>query len=120
MQRPFLNDNRILNDNRTPARIQVECRAGGPSFSAESLNISRGGVFLQTESLLPAGHTLQLIFSLPEGPRVSAHGRVAWTRPPGDPQGPAGMGIQFESIAPEILRVIEAILEKEAGTGRPA
>ena len=112
MQRPF------KNDNRTPVRIQVECRAGGPSFSAQSLNISRGGVFLQTESLLPAGRTLQLVFSLPDGPRVSAHGRVAWTRPPGDPQGPAGMGIQFESIAPEILRVIEEILEKEPTSGK--
>ena len=114
MQRPF------QNDNRAPVRIQVECRAGGPSFSAESLNISRGGVFLQTDYLLPAGRTLQLVFSLPDGPRVSAHGRVAWTRPPGDPQGPAGLGIQFERIAPEILRVIEGILEKEASTGKPA
>ena len=114
MQRPF------QNDNRTPVRTQVECRAGGPSFSAESLNISRGGVFLQTDYLLPAGSTLQLIFSLPDGPRISAHGRVAWTRPPGDPQGPAGLGIQFESITPEILRVIEGILEKEASTAKPA
>jgi hypothetical protein len=30
------------------------------------------------------------------------------------------MGIQFESIAPEIIRVIEEILEKEPTSGRRA
>jgi uncharacterized protein (TIGR02266 family) len=98
-------------DDRAPVRIQVECRGTGPFFSAESLNVSRGGVFLQTEYLLPPGRTVQLRFCLPDGPRISTRGRVIWTREPGDPHGPAGMGIQFETLAPEVLRALEDLIQ---------
>lgn len=98
-------------DDRAPVRIQVECRGTGPFFSGESLNVSRGGVFLQTEYLLPPGRTVQLSFCLPDGPRISTRGRVIWTRGPGDPRGPAGMGIQFETLSPEVLRSLESLMQ---------
>ena len=107
-------------DDRAPVQIQIEYGGEGPFFSAQSLNISRGGVFLQTEYLLPPGRAVQLNFQLPAGPRVSARGRVIWTRPTGDPRGPAGMGIQFEALAPEALRAIENLLGNGAGRDSPA
>lgn len=113
-------DGTIQKDNRAPVRIQIEYGGGGPFFSAQSLNISRGGVFLQTEYLLPPGRAVQLTFNLPDGPRVSAQGRVVWTRASGDPRGPAGMGIQFETLAPEVLHVIEDLLRKRGNGGTPS
>ncbi|HEU5395242.1 MAG TPA: TIGR02266 family protein [Candidatus Methylomirabilis sp.] len=107
-------------DDRAPVQIQIEYGGEGPFFSAQSLNISRGGVFLQTEFLLPPGRAVQLNFQLPAGPRVSARGRVIWTRSPGDPRGPAGMGIQFETLPPEALRAIEGLLGNGAGRQSPA
>lgn len=110
----------MQKDDRAPVRIQIECRGTGPFFSARSLNISRGGVFLQTEYLLTPGRPVQLNFCLPDGPRISARGRVVWTRGPGDPRGPAGMGIQFETLAPEVLRVLENLIQssqKDNGAG---
>lgn len=98
-------------DERAPVRIQVECRGNGPFFSAESLNVSRGGVFLQTEYLLTPGRAVQLSFCLPDGPRISARGRVVWTRASGDPRGPAGMGIQFDTLAPEVLQALENLIQ---------
>jgi uncharacterized protein (TIGR02266 family) len=110
-------DGKTQKDNRAPVRIQIEYGDGGPFFSAQSLNISRGGVFLQTEYLLAPGRAVLLNFNLPEGPRVSTRGQVIWTRTPGDPRGPAGMGIQFETLPPEALRVIEDLLQKSQKKG---
>lgn len=104
-------DGPTQKDDRAPVRIQVECRSAGPFFSAHSVNISRGGVFLQTEYLLPPGRTVQLSFCLPDGPRISTRGRVIWTRGPGDPRGPAGMGIQFDTLGPEVLRALEDLIQ---------
>lgn len=104
-------DGPTQKDDRAPVRIQVECRGAGPFFSGQSLNVSRGGVFLQTEYLLPPGRTVQLSFSLPDGPRISTRGRVIWTRGPGDPRGPSGMGIQFETLGPEVLRALEELIQ---------
>jgi len=112
-------DGPVQKDKRAPVRIQIEYGGGGPFFSAQSLNISRGGVFLQTEYLLTPGRAVLLNFNLPDGPRVSARGHVIWTRAPGDPRGPAGMGIQFETLAPEVLRVIEDLLQGAPKGGAP-
>ena len=110
----------VQNDNRAPVRIQIEYGSGGPFFSAQSLNLSRGGVFLQTEFLLPPGRGVQLIFNIPAKPRLSVLGRVVWTRGPGDPRGPAGIGIQFETVAPEVLQVIEELLQDHNRTKAPS
>ena len=110
----------IQDDKRAPVRIQIEYGSGEPFFSAQSLNLSRGGVFLQTEFLLPPGRAVQLIFNIPAKPRLSVVGRVVWTRGAGDPRGPAGIGIQFETVAPEVLRVIEDLLQDQNRTKAPA
>lgn len=113
-------DRTVQKDNRAPVRIQIEYGGGGPFFSAQSLNLSRGGVFLQTEFLLPPGRAVQLIFNIPAKPRLSILGRVVWTRSPGDPRGAAGIGIQFETVAPEALRVIEELFQNHNRTSAPS
>lgn len=64
-----------------------------------TVNLSSGGMFLETESPFPPGEVLMLRFSLPEqGVAMSCRARVSWINPPAsplDPELPAGMGLHF-------------------------
>lgn len=81
-----------------------------------SVNISSGGVFLETVRILPVDTMLIVKFKLPHtDPIITCNARVAWTN---EPEGlskfnlPPGMGLQFLDLPPENLRVIRDFLNK--------
>ena len=92
--------------------------SGEPCFhsSQESVaNLSYGGAFVETPEILPLGRRLLVELELPEGKRVEAIGRVAWTRARVTPQGiapGAGFGIEFVGAAPEHFEQLEAFLRR--------
>lgn len=66
--------------------------------------LGEGGIFVETDSPLPAGAPLRLRFRLPGSERIhEVEGRVTWIREPeagGDDTRPPGMGIRFtDSVA---------------------
>jgi phosphoserine phosphatase RsbU/P len=76
-----------------------------------TVDLSTGGLFLETGHLLERGAPLRLKFLLPDGDeRVSCRARVAWTNQPQllqKPDLPPGMGVQFLDMSlgdMEILR----------------
>jgi uncharacterized protein (TIGR02266 family) len=80
-------------------------------------NVSRGGVFIQTEELLYPGRRVLVELSLPGGTLIEAIGRVAWTQhalkpPPSDPN--CGVGIEFLGGATEQLRALDEFVERGA------
>lgn len=86
---------------RVPVRLVIRYKLEGDTRVLEryAVNMSSGGVFLETEDVLPENTPLSLAFILPgEGSEVSCAGRVAWVNGPQhrvNPNLPAGMGIQF-------------------------
>jgi len=111
MTRKFLQ----IEDHTAPrysARLLVNY---GPDqrclLTDHSINLSTGGLFLETEQPLELDATLKLEFLLPNSEqRLSCSARVAWTNHPEllqRPELPAGMGLQFIDLTSadmEILR----------------
>lgn len=79
-----------------------------------TVNLSSGGLFLETSRPLPLDTPLTLAFTLPgrEQP-LRCRGRVAWVNLPemmSKPDLPAGMGLQFTDLALDDLRALRAFL----------
>ena len=81
---------------RVPISLKVAYRTSGAFLVAYSVNLSKGGIFLETESPLDVGETVSLSFDVPGAGTLDVTGVVAWVRR-GSPDGlPDGMGVQFE------------------------
>lgn len=90
-------------------------RAFFRSLQETSANVSRGGAFVQTHEMLDAGRRVLLELHLPDGGRVEAIGRVAWTKRVVSPEGvapDAGIGIEFLGGASEHFSALEEFLSR--------
>jgi uncharacterized protein (TIGR02266 family) len=83
-------------------------------LSDYSVNISSGGVFVETSRILPKDTVLTVKFNLPGSDAVIfSHARVAWINDPGalkKPSLPPGMGLQFLTVKDPCA--IRSFLEK--------
>ncbi|HTP64303.1 MAG TPA: response regulator [Geobacteraceae bacterium] len=83
-----------------------------------SINLSTGGVFIETEDYLPIDTILSIEFILPENEKtICCRGRVAWLNSAGamvNPNLPAGIGLQFLDISPEDMNAVRQYIKKEA------
>ena len=97
-------------DRRGGERIPIneELSSAGSTWVSD---LSRGGVFVHSDDLLPVGASIELRFTiLIDDPVViEAVGRVVRHS-----HRPRGMGVQFVTLAPEMFARIEAILDREA------
>lgn len=83
-----------------------------------SINLSTGGLFLETTAPLDEGSPLFLEFLLPgRSTPVRCNGRVAWVNSPSTPQKPAlpgGMGVQFTDLGLADLGLIREFVKTRA------
>jgi type IV pilus assembly protein PilZ len=95
---------------RAPVTVRVDYSTVDAMFSEFTRNINEGGLFIESESLLPLDEQVQLQFQLPgvDDP-FKVSGRVAWVREAGI-DGPPGMGVEFENLdADARLRIDEIV-----------
>src|SRR5579864_3480994 len=92
---------------RLPISLEVAYRTAGAFLVSYSVNLSKGGIFLETSQPLEPGESVSLKFEVPgEGP-LEVEGVVAWVRTD-DPTGlPNGMGIQFAELDARYGSVID-------------
>jgi uncharacterized protein (TIGR02266 family) len=83
---------------RVPARLEVEFRNASAFLVAYSTNLSRGGMFVETDDPLAVGHQLTLRFAVPGLPTIEVTGVIAWVQAWGTNEHEKGMGIRFEHI----------------------
>jgi len=102
---------------RVQARLRVQYGSDGRLLTHYSVNLSSGGVFIETPEPLPAKTALSLEFDLPAlGRTIRCKGRVAWINHPEqiiNPQLPSGMGLQFLDLSLEDLTSIREYVKKE-------
>jgi len=94
--------------NRRELRVlchaTVFCRVGENCFYGQCVDLSRGGMFLESDYPLEDNEPLQLSLSLPgsqDDQLLELNGRVAWKNPVLHPlrsSYPAGFGIRFENL----------------------
>jgi uncharacterized protein (TIGR02266 family) len=84
-----------------------------------SYDISRGGLFIKTNSPFPTGTLLKFEVRIGEEQTViDGVGRVTWRRERNlGPGKPAGMGIKFIRIADDCVQVIQNAVDKHADDG---
>lgn len=103
---------------RYVARMRVHFgKDGDQLFSEYTLNLSTGGVFLETTNLMAEGTPLVVEFVLPHrNIPISCKACVAWVNHPGmirNPNLPAGMGIQFLDLDTESVEAIRSYIHEE-------
>ncbi len=96
--------------DRMPYRVHVEFRTASSFLVAYSVNLSRGGLFLETQEELPTGSVVELELRVPGSEPLGVHGMVTWRRPPDSPEGPAGLGIEFQDVAPQLGAAIDMLV----------
>ncbi|HMG57094.1 MAG TPA: TIGR02266 family protein, partial [Kofleriaceae bacterium] len=96
--------------DRIPYSVQVEFRTASSFLVAYSVNLSRGGIFIETDSEVPAGVLLALDLHVPGAGLLQLVGLVAWRRGIDSPDGPAGLGIEFQDVAPQLGSTIDKLV----------
>jgi uncharacterized protein (TIGR02266 family) len=85
------------SDPRYDRRVDVEIISDGQQIAGVSLNLSLGGIFVETTQLLIEGTPVQVRFKLPTQPElVEVSGEVRWLER--GPDRPQGMGIRFHGL----------------------
>ena len=91
----------MVENNRTNQRIETNIdilySESGAFIKSHTLNVSNGGLFLETEDPLPIDSEVTLRMRLPgETEPMEIQGYVVWSNPKGKNNAfPSGMGIQF-------------------------
>jgi uncharacterized protein (TIGR02266 family) len=86
-------------DPRYDRRVDVEISADGRQLRAVSLNVSLGGMFVESKELLREQTPVQVKFKVPTQPEpVDVAGEVRWLERGAGERGRAGMGIRFHGL----------------------
>lgn len=80
--------------------MQVEFRTAQSFLVAYSVNLSHGGMFLETDQDIPAGAMVTVALHVPGIEPVELVGVVAFRRGEDSAEGPAGIGIDLQDVAP--------------------
>lgn len=98
-----------------PYVVAVEFRSAPSFLITYSLNLSRGGLFVETGQDLPVGSPVDLAFRIPGAGEVALSGVVAWRREAGSPEGPPGLGVEFTDISAQLGEVIDTLVAQFSG-----
>lgn len=100
---------------RVPLAVEVEFRTASSFLVAYSVNVSRGGLFLETEVELPIGSEVSLKLAVPGAGIVHLSGTVAWRRGRESVDGPTGIGVEFVDLGPDMGMVIDHLVSSFEG-----
>ena len=101
--------------SRLPLSVRVAYRSTGTFLVAYSVNLSKGGLFLETEMPLAIGSPIQLELEVPTIGLLTVVGKVAWLREL-NPEGlPQGMGVQFHSLDENYGHAIDELVKNFVG-----
>ena len=89
---------------RLPISLEVAYRTAGAFLVSYSINLSKGGIFLETATPLSIGEQLTLKFDVPGVGPLEVVGTVAWVRSGSHDGLPDGMGIQFDRARSAVRR----------------
>jgi uncharacterized protein (TIGR02266 family) len=85
-------------DPRYERHLEVEVMFEGKKQTSQTVNISLGGLYLESASPLPIGATVQLRFQLPTQPEpVEVAGDVRWVVKK-EKSDLSGIGIRFQGL----------------------
>lgn len=96
--------------DRMPYSVQVEFRTPSSFLVAYSVNLSRGGLFIETDVDIPSGAPVTVDFTIPTAGQISLNGSVSWRRGVESHDGPPGLGVEFVDVAPQLGSMIDRLV----------
>ncbi len=100
---------------RLPISLEVAYRTAGAFLVSYSVNLSKGGIFIETSQPLEPGERVSLKFDVPGAGTLEVEGEVAWVRTGSLDGLPDGMGIQFDALDAEYGSVIDEMVRGFVG-----
>ncbi len=102
-----------MDDKRKHKRLKKKMKSEvhskeGMTFS-DSVDISKGGIFISTPEPIGSGSEINLSIQMPGGKVVDIKGIVKWVRNDDKEGERAGMGIEFTDVDPDIDEVVGVI-----------
>jgi uncharacterized protein (TIGR02266 family) len=102
-------------DPRYERQLDVEVVADGKKLTSRTVNISLGGLFLDSSIPLELGVTVQLRFTLPTQPEpVEVAGDVRWVVKK-DGGAHNGIGIRFQGLRARDVWALNQFFQSSAG-----
>ena len=111
-----LHDGRV--EQRIPVQLLVDYKCDGNYLFDFCRDLGTGGIFIETQSPLPQGSTVELTFTLPDSKEtLETKGKVIWVQNevPGKNLTP-GMGVQFEQFDKQHRQLLEQFVSRYHGT----
>lgn len=108
-----------MTEKRREDRIAVELKVGyrtiGSFITDYIINISKGGIFINTTKPLPVGTKIRILFSIPDIPLpFDLMGIVRWVNPVGhSSHSLPGMGIEFLEMEETVKKRIEKFINQQ-------
>jgi uncharacterized protein (TIGR02266 family) len=100
---------------RMPYSVLVEFRTASSFLVAYSVNLSRGGLFIETDADIPTGALVTIDFGIPPAGQISLNGTVSWRRGMESLEGPPGLGVEFVDVAPQLGALIDRLVSSFHG-----
>jgi Tfp pilus assembly protein PilZ len=106
-----------IRERRRSCVVSATVQSAILNFSARGLDISSGGIFLDTATKLPIGTAVHLNLHLARphetGPHIDCQGVVAWhnlKENPQKPNHPVGLGIKFQALPTQTVSILNGFL----------
>lgn len=91
---------------RKPCLINTSYRIQDRNLKSYILDVSVGGVFIETNEKFPKGKELLLKFSLPNRPQpFTFSGKIAWS-------SPKGFGVKFDDVTPTQGEILKSFINQ--------
>lgn len=108
-----------IREHRQPSFFPVIISANGEEYKGKCLDLSGGGMFVESQAEIPAGSDATLSFKLPNRSAVdlTCSGKVMWQnrKPnPMKPHYPHGLGIMFVELPASIHKEILSLSDKKS------
>src|SRR5262249_55886738 len=100
---------------RHDATVRMQTGELGAAFEARSVNLSVGGVFVESERVLDPGALVEMKVNLGDGGApLETRGEVVWVRPQDEEGGTCGMAVRFLSLDEMSARRIARLVASRA------
>ena len=100
-----------IREHRQPSFFRLTFASGGEDYEGKCLDISGGGMFIETQADLAVGTLVNMQFKLPDGPATTivCSGEVTWQNRKPNPMKshyPNGLGVKFVGLAGPVQKSI--------------
>lgn len=108
-----------IREHRQPSFFRLTFATGGEDYAGKCLDISGGGMFIETQADVPVGTLVNMQFKLPDGPvtAIICSGEVTWQNRKPNPMKshyPNGLGVKFVGLADHVHKSIVRFCEKQS------